>query len=95
MRVAVIGGGWAGIAAAVELTARGISTTLFEAGRVLGGRARSASVDGRVLDNGQHILLGAYRDTLALMRQVGADPDQLFDRRPLRVIDNADFELAL
>ena len=95
MRVAVIGGGWAGIAAAVELTARGIPTTLFEAGRVLGGRARSANLDGRVLDNGQHILLGAYRDTLELMRQVGADPDQLFDRRPLRVIDNAGFELAL
>lgn len=95
MRVAVIGGGWAGIAAAVELTARGVPTTLFEAGRLLGGRARSASLDGRVLDNGQHILLGAYRDTLDLMRQVGADPDQLFDRRPLRVIDNTGFRLSL
>ncbi|MCG2577364.1 hydroxysqualene dehydroxylase HpnE [Dechloromonas sp. XY25] len=95
MRVAVIGGGWAGIAAAVELTARGTPCTLFEAGRVLGGRARSANLDGRVLDNGQHILLGAYRDTLELMRQVGADPEQLFDRRPLRVIDSAGFELVL
>lgn len=95
MRVAVIGGGWAGIAAAVELTVRGVPTTLFEAGRVLGGRARSISIDGRVLDNGQHILLGAYRDTLDLMRQVGADPDELFDRQPLRIIDNAGFELTL
>jgi len=95
VRVAVIGGGWAGIAAAVELTAHRIPTTLFEAGRVLGGRARSVSLDGRVLDNGQHILLGAYRDTLDLMRQVGADPAELFDRRPLRVIDNAGFELSL
>ena len=95
MKVAVIGGGWAGIAAAVELTASGCTTTLFEAGRVLGGRARSISVDGRTLDNGQHILLGAYRETLALMRQVGADPDQLFDRRPLHVIDNAGFRLVL
>jgi len=34
MKVAVIGGGWAGLAAAVELTAAGVSTTLFEAGRV-------------------------------------------------------------
>jgi squalene-associated FAD-dependent desaturase len=95
MRVAVIGGGWAGIAAAVELTAAGVDTMLFEAGRVLGGRARSVNLDGRVLDNGQHILLGAYRETLALMRRVGADPDQLFDRRPLQVIDNAGFRLAL
>ena len=95
MRVAVIGGGWAGIAAAVELTGAGAETTLFEAGRVLGGRARGVEIDGRQLDNGQHILLGAYRDTLALMRRVGADPDELFDRRPLQVIDNTGFRLAL
>ncbi|MDP2882597.1 MAG: hydroxysqualene dehydroxylase HpnE [Azonexus sp.] len=95
MKVAVIGGGWAGIAAAVELTAAGAETTLFEAGRVLGGRARGVDLDGHRLDNGQHILLGAYRDTLALMRRVGADPDELFDRRPLQVIDNTGFRLAL
>lgn len=95
MKVAVIGGGWAGIAAAVDLTAAGIDTTLFEAGRTLGGRARSIAVDGRTLDNGQHILLGAYRDTLALMRRVGANPDTLLDRRPLQIIDNSGFRLAL
>ncbi len=95
MKVAVIGGGWAGIAAAVELTAAGAQTTLFEAGRVLGGRARAISVDGRRLDNGQHILLGAYSETLALIRRVGADPTQLLDRHPLQVIDNAGFRLAL
>lgn len=95
MKVAVIGGGCAGIAAAVELTASGAETTLFEAGRVLGGRARAILIDGRTLDNGQHILLGAYRDTLALMRQVGADPDQLLERRPLQIIDNSGFHMAL
>ena len=95
MRVAVIGGGWAGLAAAVELTERGISTTLFEAGRVLGGRARAVELAGRRLDNGQHILLGAYRDTLALMRRVGADPEALIERRPLQVIDRSGFHLAL
>ncbi|PKO38965.1 MAG: hypothetical protein CVU33_06780 [Betaproteobacteria bacterium HGW-Betaproteobacteria-6] len=95
MRVAVIGGGWAGLAAAVELTAAGAQTTLFEAGRALGGRARGVEMDGRRLDNGQHILLGAYRDTLALMRRVGANPDELLDRRPLQVVDNTGFHLAL
>ena len=95
MKVAVIGGGWAGIAAAVELTAAGADTTLYEAGRVLGGRARSINIAGRTLDNGQHILLGAYRETLALMRQVGADPEILFDRCPLQIIDNSGFRLAL
>jgi squalene-associated FAD-dependent desaturase len=95
MRVAVIGGGWAGLAAAVELTAAGAGVTLFEAGRSLGGRARSALIDGRPLDNGQHILLGAYGETLALMRRVGADPGQLLDRRPLQVVEPGVFRLAL
>lgn len=95
LRVAVIGGGWAGIAAAVELTAAGAAVTLFEAGRALGGRARAVDIAGRRLDNGQHILLGAYRDTLALLRQVGADPDRLLARYPLQVVDNAGFRLAL
>ena len=95
MPVAVIGAGWAGLAAAVELTAGGTQVTLIEASRVPGGRARSVEIDGRTLDNGQHILLGAYRDTLALMRRLGPDPDQLFDRRPLQVIDRSGFRLAL
>lgn len=95
MKIAVIGGGWSGLAAAVELTTGGAEVTLFEAGRVLGGRARTIRIDGRTLDNGQHILLGAYRETLALMRRVGADPEQLFARRPLQVIDNSGFHLAL
>ncbi|MGE5493652.1 MAG: hydroxysqualene dehydroxylase HpnE [Actinomycetota bacterium] len=95
MRIAVVGGGWAGIAAAVELAGEGHPVTLFEAGRRLGGRARSVEVDGRTLDNGQHILLGAYRDTLALMRRVGADPDALFHRLPLEIHDNAGFRMAL
>lgn len=95
MKLAVVGGGWAGIAAAVELAAAGRPPTLFEAGRRLGGRARSVDIAGRSLDNGQHILLGAYRETLALMRRVGADPDSLLQRLPLQVLDNAGFRLAL
>jgi len=94
-RIAVIGAGWAGLAAAVELTAAGRAVTLFEAGRVPGGRARRVDIDGRALDNGQHILLGAYRDTLALMEQIGADPADRLERRPLTVVDNAGFRLAL
>ncbi len=95
MRVAVIGGGWAGLAAAVVLTAGGHAVTLFEAGRVLGGRARSVSIDGRQLDNGQHILLGAYRDTLELMRRVGVVPERVFARQPLQVVDRSGFCLRL
>ena len=85
-RIAVIGGGWAGLAAAVEATRRGHAVTLLEMAAQLGGRARSVAVDGRVLDNGQHILIGAYGSTLALMRSVGADPEQLLERRPLALV---------
>jgi squalene-associated FAD-dependent desaturase len=95
MKVAVVGAGWAGLAAAVDLTRRGAAVTLYEAGRVAGGRGRSVNIDGRTLDNGQHLLLGAYRETLALMRSVGADPDALFDRHPLQVVDHDGFRLAL
>lgn len=83
--VAVIGAGWAGCAAAVELARRGAKVTLLEAARVAGGRARRIEYRGQVLDNGQHILLGAYRDTLHLMRTVGLQPAQLLLRLPLQM----------
>jgi len=96
-RIAVIGGGWAGLAAAVELRDAGCRVTVFEAGRTPGGRARRVErEEDAVLDNGQHILLGAYRDTLALMRRLGRDPDRLFVRTPL-CLQSADgrFRLAI
>jgi len=83
--VAVVGGGWAGLAAAVTLAERGVPVTVFEASRSLGGRARRVSIDGVDLDNGQHVLIGAYRETLRLMRKVGADPDALLMRFPLEL----------
>ncbi|HET7764066.1 MAG TPA: hydroxysqualene dehydroxylase HpnE [Burkholderiales bacterium] len=82
-RVAVVGAGWAGLAAAVTLAGRGVPVTVFEASRSLGGRARRVSIDGVDLDNGQHVLIGAYRESLRLMRQVGADPERLLLRMPL------------
>ncbi|HNK04679.1 MAG TPA: FAD-dependent oxidoreductase, partial [Accumulibacter sp.] len=56
MRAAIIGGGWAGLSAAVELAKAGVRVTVFEAAKQLGGRARSVEVQGQQLDNGQHIL---------------------------------------
>ncbi len=83
--VAVIGGGWAGCAAAVELASKGCRVTLFEAARTLGGRARRVELAGSTLDNGQHILLGAYRETLNIMRQVGIDTDAALLHLPLQM----------
>ena len=84
--VAVIGGGWAGLAAAVEATRAGHHVTLFEMAPQLGGRARRVKVDGFELDNGQHILIGAYTETLGLMRSVGVDIAQAFRRTPLSLV---------
>lgn len=95
LRVAVIGAGWAGLAAAIELTRAGRPVTLFEAGRVPGGRARSVTLDGRTLDNGQHLLLGAYRDTLSLLHQIGIREASVLQRLPLQVRDNTGFRMAL
>ncbi len=55
------------MAAAVELAQRGVPTCVFEASATLGGRARRVEVDGIHLDNGLHILIGAYRETLRLV----------------------------
>ncbi len=84
-RIAIIGAGWAGMAAAVALADRRIAVEVFEASRYLGGRARRVSIDGIALDNGQHILIGAYRQTLTLMRRVGANPEKLLLRLPLEL----------
>ncbi len=84
-RVAVIGGGYAGFAAAVTLAAAGLEVTVFETARTLGGRSRRVDAYGTPVDNGAHILLGAYSQTLKLLRKVhGAGVErELLDRRRL------------
>ena len=84
-RVAVIGGGWAGLAAAVHATRAGHHVTVLEMAPQLGGRARQIDSHGMALDNGQHILIGAYTETLALMQLVGVDLTRALRRLPLRV----------
>ena len=90
MKVAIVGAGWAGCAAAVEATRLGHQVTIFEASRTAGGRARRvmATVAGQeiALDNGQHILIGAYTETLRLMKEVGVDEAESFLRLPLTML---------
>jgi squalene-associated FAD-dependent desaturase len=92
-RVAVIGAGWAGLAAAVTLVDQRVAVEVFEASRHLGGRARRVPVEGLELDNGQHILIGAYSETLRLMRVVGVDPEHAFLRLPLELRSASGFRL--
>lgn len=84
MRVIVVGGGWAGLAAAVELCAHDADVTLIEAASRLGGRARAVERHGLRFDNGQHLLIGAYRETLRLLLTAGIAEHDVFTRRPLR-----------
>jgi len=93
--VAVIGGGWAGMAAAVTLSGAGRVVCVFETARLLGGRARRIDLGERTLDNGQHILLGAYTQTLSLLRTVHGEgaARELFDRRRLHLEQPGVFRL--
>lgn len=84
-QIAVVGAGWAGCAAAVELAGHGHQVTLLEAARTPGGRARRVEIEGKTLDNGQHILLGAYSETLRVMNIVGIDIDRALLRLPLQM----------
>lgn len=89
-RVAVVGGGWAGCVAAIELARKNCTVELFESARILGGRARRVELNGMALDNGQHIMLGAYRETLRLLRTVGIDLGKAFLTLPLQMRYPAD-----
>jgi squalene-associated FAD-dependent desaturase len=83
-RIAIVGAGYAGMAAAVTLAQRGVPVTVFEAGAVPGGRARRVLSQGTELDNGQHILVGAYSTLFGLMRSVGV-PEGALLRLPLEI----------
>ena len=76
------------MAAAMAHAQAGRRVTVFEAARTVGGRARAVPAtlpDGTAatLDNGQHILIGAYAESLRLMRLVGVDADTALLRLPL------------
>ncbi|MFC4299808.1 hydroxysqualene dehydroxylase HpnE [Castellaniella hirudinis] len=95
-RIAVVGAGWAGLAAAARLRQAGHAVRVFEAAAAPGGRARRVDHPGLglAIDNGQHILLGAYTETLALMQDLGVDPAQALLSRDL-TLRSADGGLSL
>jgi squalene-associated FAD-dependent desaturase len=141
LNVGIIGGGYAGMAAAVKLAERGIPVTVFESAKQLGGRARGVRIpnpiqqeeqhappsiqlsdgttshstkpasgqvagyprggkgnrllagDYLTLDNGQHLLLGCYRETLRLIELVGGNVGQDFLRLPLQLDLHGHFSL--
>lgn len=97
MNVAIVGAGWAGLSALVRLARAGHAVTVFEAARTPGGRARRVDAGkgfDAPLDNGQHLLLGAYRETLALMRDLELDIERALLRLPL-TLQSVDASLRL
>ncbi|MBI2338928.1 MAG: FAD-dependent oxidoreductase [Deltaproteobacteria bacterium] len=91
--VGIIGGGFAGLSAAVFLDSAGFDVTLFEKKPILGGRAY-AFLDRKTdtwVDNGQHLLIGAYHETLKLLENIGATRHLFFQKAadvPLFSTDN-------
>jgi len=86
MRVVVIGGGFAGFSAAIALQERRHDVVLLERRGVLGGRATSSrdTVTGEDVDNGTHLMIGAYAATLDLVKRAGAQ-DLLLEQENLRL----------
>jgi len=84
--VLVLGGGLAGLSAAVRLAEGGRKVTVLEATRAPGGRARSFpdAATGRELDNGQHLVMGCYRETLAFLRTIDS-VDGIYFQKDLSV----------
>jgi squalene-associated FAD-dependent desaturase len=93
LTTAIIGGGYAGMAAAATLASHNIPVTVFESAKQLGGRARGVWQHDTQLDNGQHILLGCYQNTLRLIELVGGNIEQDFQRLPLQLTLHQRFEL--
>ena len=91
MKIAIVVAGWSGLAAASTAIDAGHQVTVFEAAQTLGGRARALPCrlpDGWSInvDNGQHILIGAYSETLRLMQHVGVDTETSMLRLPLTLL---------
>jgi len=82
-RVAVIGGGLAGLASAVALGSAGFEVDIYEARNFLGGRATSwpaGGEDGEMIDNCQHVLLRCCVNLLDLYRRLGVEDKIRFHR---------------
>lgn len=100
--VVIVGAGWAGLAAAVELTRQGHLVHIYESAKQVGGRARRVSFNNnssknKNVDNGQHLLIGAYTECLRLFNIVGIDTKLKLKRLPLllTVIDKSNITLKL
>ena len=86
-QVVVIGGGLAGLSAALECADRGAHVTLLERRNRLGGLTWSFRHSGRWVDNGQHVFLRCCHEYLAFLDRIGAGSEvELPDRLDIPVV---------
>jgi len=85
--IIIIGAGWSGLACAVTLADQGYKVCLLESNHQTGGRARKVRFKNfladQSLDNGQHIMLGAYHSSIALFKQLGIKTAEILQRQRL------------
>jgi hydroxysqualene dehydroxylase len=90
-KVAVVGGGLAGLTAAIDLLDAGVDVTLYEARPTLGGAVQTLPErddDPKPPpDNGQHIALGCFTEYLRFLDRVGEGNSYLRTRLALPVLD--------
>jgi squalene-associated FAD-dependent desaturase len=79
--IVVVGGGLAGLSAALDLADAGARVTLLERRRSLGGLTRSFHHDGREIDNGQHVFLRCCTEYLAFLERIGSQNDVFLQDR--------------
>lgn len=84
--VIVVGAGWAGLAAAFALIRQGQKVLVLEAAPQAGGRARTIHIDDLCVDNGQHLLVGAYETCLTLLKWLNLEECDFFYRTPLELL---------
>ncbi len=79
----VIGSGFAGLSAAVHLSSKSKKVLVLEASNKTGGRAYSLKdkPTGTLIDNGQHIMMGCYQETLDFFRIIGAEDNLIFQNK--------------
>ena len=88
----VVGAGLAGLACAIMLQQAGHNITIIEATSNSGGRARTIRFGDSLVDNGQHILIGAYSETLKLIELLKISASTVLTKMPLclRLINSQD-----
>lgn len=96
--VVVVGGGFAGLSAGVALAEQGFRVAVLESKPELGGRAYSfvQEESGDAVDNGQHVLMGCYKETLDFLDRIGSRNKLFFHQDlELRMLERNGAEAVL